>query len=108
MKTKKFKLERKILEEVHKGLLSLLERSKYILSFIQTNHSEDKHNSNLLILYSTEILTYLLEIEKILADEGKYYLISSELMEKLNSIKSNISRIETNFHTNSIYSLKVH
>jgi len=108
MKGKKFKLEKNVVEEVYVNLKNLLSRAKSIIAFIEENQPEQQYVSNVLILYSNHILNYMHELEKLLSQGGKQYLITQELIEKLGNYKKVLVELEEQFHNNSNLSLKVH
>lgn len=108
MKNKKFKLEKKIVEEVYNGLKQLLARAKHLITFTQDQVPEDQFVSNLLILYCNTILAYMLELEKLFMIGGNSYLVSKELIEKLNDYKKLIVSLEDKVHEYPKYSLKAH
>jgi len=108
MKAKKFKLERKIIEEVHDTLKTYLVKAKHIIAFIEIESPSDHHISNMLILYSNSVLNYMLELEKLMIDGASYYLVTADLVEKLNKHKKILVELEEHLHINSKYSLKVH
>ena len=108
MKQKRYKLERKIIEEVHETLKSYLIRTRQLLCFIEPENNKEQYISNLLILYGSSILNYMNELDKLLIENGNYYLVTAELVEKLNKHQKNLNDLEDHFHANSKYSLKVH
>jgi len=108
MKQKRFKLERKIVEEVYETLKSYLIRSKQLLSFIEEERTEEDYTSNLLILYCNSILNYMFELDKLLIENGSHYLVTADLVEKLNKHKKILVELEEQFNSNTRYSLKVH
>lgn len=108
MKTKKFKLEKKMVEEVYDGLKQLLSRAKHLIAFSQDQVPEDQFISNLLILYCNTILAYMLELEKLFMSGGSSYFVSKELIEKLNDYKKLIVSLEDKIHEHPKYSLKAH
>jgi hypothetical protein len=108
MKQKRFKLERKIVEEVYETLKSYLTRSKHLIAFIETENKEEQYTSNLLILYCNSILNYMFELDKLLLENGSHYLVTSDLVDKLNKHKKVLVELEEQFNNNTRYSLKVH
>lgn len=108
MKSKKFKLEKNIVEEVYINLKSLLARAKSVIAFIEDNNPEQQYTSNILVLYCNNILNYMFELEKLLLQSGKQYYITQELIEKLGNYKKILVELEDQFHKNSSFSLKVH
>jgi hypothetical protein len=108
MKAKKFKLERKIVEEVYETLKTYLIKAKHIIAFIEAENTLEQHTSNMLILYCNSVLNYMLELEKLMIDGAAYYLVTADLVEKLNKHKKILVELEENLHVNSKYSLKVH
>lgn len=108
MKQKKFKLERKIVEEVYETLKSYLTRSKQLIAFIESEKTEEQYTSNLLILYCNSILNYMFELDKLLLQNGSHYLVTADLVEKLNEHKKILVELEEQFNSNTRYSLKVH
>jgi hypothetical protein len=108
MKQKKFKLERKIVEEVYETLKSYLTRSKHLIAFIESEKTEEQYTSNLLILYCNSILNYMFELDKLLLENGSHYLVTEDLIDKLNKHKKILIELEDRFNSNTRYSLKVH
>ena len=105
---KKFKLERKIVEEVYETLKSYLTRSKQLIAFIETENKEEQYTSNLLILYCNSILNYMFELDKLLLENGSHYLVTADLVDRLNKHKKVLVELEEQFNSNTKYSLKVH
>ena len=48
------------------------------------------------------------EIEKLILQEGKYYLITQDLMDKMNTYKKVITGLEEEINKSPMYGLKVH
>lgn len=108
MKSKKFKLEKKMVEEVYDNLKQFLVRAKHLIAFTQEQKPEDQFISNLLILYCNTILAYMLELEKLFMSDGNSYFVSKELIEKLNDYKKLIVSLEDKIQEHPRYSLKAH
>ena len=108
MKTKKYRLEREILENLYGTLKDLSTRSKLLMSFIAEENISDQYYYDLLSLYYNNIFNYMREIEKLVMLEGKYYLIGQDLLDKLNNYKKIITGIEEEVNKSPRYSLRVH
>jgi hypothetical protein len=105
---KRFKLERKIVEEVYETLKSYLTRSKHLIAFIEQENTAEQYTSNMLILYCNSILNYMFELDKLLLEDGSHYLVTADLVDKLNKHKKVLVELEEQFNNNTRYSLKVH
>jgi hypothetical protein len=108
MKTKKYKLDKDILQEVYTVLKSCSIKAKFIKAHIVTESPLDSYYYDLLSLYYNSIFNYMHEIEKLILQEGKYYLITQELMDKLNNYKKIITGIEEEINSSPKYSLRIH
>lgn len=106
MKSKKFKLETKVMYEVIKTIKASSYRTRELLKFSLENN--DWHNTSLLIMYEYTLLNYLKELESLEKNSSSYVLISEELMSRLNNSKNFISSLESEIDKTNIYSLRIH
>lgn len=108
MKGKRFKLERKILEEVRDTLHSYNIRAKLLSSFIAENYVGESFYNLLLVKYQNTIMTYSGEIISILSENGKSFLVSEQQIEKFGNYKKILNSIEETINDSQMFSLKVH
>ena len=108
MKTKKYKLDKEILQEVYTVLKNCSTKAKFIKDHIAMESPLDCYYYDLLSLYYNSIFNYMHEIEKLILQEGRYYLITQELMDKLNNYKKIITGIEDEINNSPKYSLRIH
>ena len=108
MKNKKFKLERKVLEEVNANLYSCHIRAKLLSAFLVENYLDDNYYHVLLRKYFDALGSYTVELSNVLSDNKSSFLVSAEFVEKLNNYKTIISSIEDVFNSSNMFSLRVH
>ena len=108
MKTKKYKLDKDILQEVYTVLKSCSTKAKFVKAHIVMESPLDCYYYDLLSLYYNSIFNYMHEIEKLILQEGRYYLITQDLMDKLNNYKKIITGIEDEINASPKYSLRIH
>lgn len=108
MKTQKFKIERKILQELDISLRSLATRLRIATGFLVENNHNDFHSFGVLNIYYNLVLTYLSEIEQLLSLGGNSVIVSKELMEKLNNYKKAINKTEVEASSIPFLSLSIH
>ena len=108
MKTKKFKLERKIVEEVNSNLYSCHIRAKLLSAFLAENYLDDNYYHVLLRKYFDTLGSYTIELSNLLSDDKNFFLVSKEFVEKLNSYKTILNSIEDAINSSNVFSLKVH
>ena len=108
MKTKKFKLERKVLEEVDSNLYSCHIRAKLLSAFLAENYLDDNYYHVLLRKYFDTLGSYTVELSKILSEDKSFFLVTAEFVEKLNNYKTILVSIEEAINGSNVFSLKVH
>ena len=108
MKNKKFKLERKVLEEVNANLYSCHIRAKLLSAFLAENYLDDNYYHVLLRKYFDALGSYTVELSNILSENKSSFLVSAEFVEKLNNYKTIIVSIEDVFNSSNMFSLRVH
>ena len=108
MKTKKFKLERKVLEEVNANLYSCHIRAKLLSAFLAENYLDDNYYHVLLRKYFDALGSYTVELSNVLSENKSSFLVSAEFVEKLNNYKTIIVSIEDVFNSSNMFSLRVH
>lgn len=108
MKAKKFKLERKVLEEVDSNLYSCHIRAKLLSAFLAENYLDDNYYHVLLRKYFDTLGSYTVELSKILSEDKSFFLVTAEFVEKLNNYKTILVSIEEAINGSNVFSLKVH
>lgn len=108
MKSKKFKLERKVLEEVNSNLYSCHLRAKLLSAFLAENYLDDNYYHVLLRKYFDALGSYAIELDKLLSENKTYFLVSAEFVQKLNNYKKILVNLEETINSSNIFSLKVH
>ena len=108
MKTKKFKLERKVLEEVNSNLYSCHIRAKLLSAFLAENYLDDNYYHVLLRKYFDALGSYTIELSNLLSEDKSFFLVSEQFVEKLNNYKKILTSIEEAVNSSNVFSLKVH
>ena len=108
MKNKKFKLERKVLEDINSSLYSCHIRAKLLSAFIAENYLDDNYYHVLLRKYFDALGSYTIEISNILSEDKSFFLVSGQFIDKLNGYKTIITSIEEAVNSSNVFSLKVH
>jgi hypothetical protein len=108
MKSKKYKLERKVLEEVNSSLYSYHIRAKLLSAFVAENYLEDNYYHVLLRKYFDTLGSYTIELSNLLSENKAFFLVSAEFVEKLNNYKTILTSIEDAVNSSNVFSLKVH
>lgn len=108
MKTKKFKLERKALEDAKKALYSCSLRAKLLSAHVAENYVCESFYNILLVKYQECISKYHIEVESLLEDGKNIFIVSQEQVEKLNYHKNMLNLLEDSINASGVFSLKVH
>lgn len=108
MKNKKFKLERKVLEDVKKALFSYSLRAKLLSAYVAENYVCESFYNILLVKYQECISQYHIEVEDLLKDGKNIFIVSQEQIEKLNYYKNMLNLLEDSINASGLFSLKVH
>jgi len=106
MKSTKFKLERKTLLEVERVSKSLMLRSYSLISGLDLNIDQDL--IKVLIEYSSSIIKYTNEIQKLLANKQDYILIDKNQFSVIENIKKEIVSMEKELEHYPYISIKIH
>jgi hypothetical protein len=108
MKIQKFKLQRKVIVESRDLIYDAMRRIR-IATQEQVNYNpNDFYSFTLLNQYYYWLSQYLLELEKLLLIDGEFFLVSSDLMDRINEYKKKAYHSENLFTKNSVISLSVH
>lgn len=108
MKNKKFKLERKVLEEVDSNLYSCHIRAKLLSAFLAENYLDDNYYHVLLRKYFDTLGSYTIELSNLLSENKSFFLVSEDFVKKLNNYKTTLVSIEEAINSSNVFSLKVH
>jgi hypothetical protein len=108
MKPKRFKLERKVLEELKSVLWSYNLKAKILNAFIAENYINDNYYHILLRKYQDTLDMYNNELQDILVENKGFFLVSEDHIKRLNNYKIILNSIEDTVNSSNIFSLKVH
>jgi len=108
MKNQKFRIEKKILNELECALHSLASRLRIATAFLVEKDENDFHNFGVLNIYYNLVLNYIHEIEVLLESPGAYIIITKEKMESLNNYKKAINKTEAEASSIPYISLSLH
>ena len=106
MKSTKFKLERKTLLEVERVSKSLMLRSFSLISELDLNI--DQNLIKVLVEYSSSMIRYTNEIQKLLASKQNYILIDKNQFSLIENIKKEIVSMEKELEHYPYISIKIH
>ena len=87
MKIQKFKLQRKIIVESRDLIYDAMRRIRLATKEQVDYNPNDFYGFTLLNQYYYWLGQYLLELEKLLLIDGEFFLVSSDLMDRINEYK---------------------
>lgn len=108
MKIQKFKLQRKIIVESRDLIYDAMRRIRLATKEQVDYNPNDFYGFTLLNQYYYWLGQYLLELEKLLLIDGEFFLVSSDLMDRINEYKRKAYQAENLFTKNSVISLSIH
>ena len=108
MKVQKFKIEKKIIDELKFSLYSLASRLRALCIFIVQKNLNDLYNFNLINLYHSSVVNYIHEIENVSETDYNFIIVSKEMMEKFNSHKNILHKMEQEVSRIPFISISIH
>lgn len=108
MKTTKFKIQRESLADARQKTLHLMHQIRLMTKEVVDYNHEDLYSFNSLNAYYFWLNEYVLELEKILKLDGNTFLITKDLMQRINQYKNNSFSAEKLFTILSNFSLSIH
>lgn len=108
MSPTKFKIQRGPLEDAKQKTINLMRHLRLATKEVVDYNHEDIHSFYFLNIYYFWLREYLSQIEKVLELEGNTFLITNQLMQKIEECKNNTLNAEKLFKDNSNISLSIH
>ena len=108
MKEKKFKLERKRLEDIQLNLYYMNHRAKSMMIYLFNEDIKETFYSALIMHYQQAIMKLSSEAFKLLKSEGDTLIVNEETIETFVFYTNIIDNVEDLFAQSGMYSLKVH